>query len=44
MRTLNQANELSRTRRGYHFARDYLDMFIDRLTDAMGIPSTKGLT
>jgi hypothetical protein len=25
-------------------ARDYLDMFIDRLTDAMGIPSTKGLT
>jgi hypothetical protein len=24
-------------------ARDYVDMFIDRLTDAMGIPSTKGL-
>jgi hypothetical protein len=24
-------------------ARDYLDLFIDRLTDAMGIPSTKGL-
>jgi hypothetical protein len=24
-------------------ARDYLWMFIDRLTDAMGIPSTKGL-
>jgi hypothetical protein len=23
--------------------RDYLDLFIDRLTDAMGIPSTKGL-
>jgi hypothetical protein len=25
-------------------ARDYLWTFIDRLTDAMGIPSTKGLT
>ena len=24
--------------------RDYLDLFIDRLTDAMGIPSTKDLT
>ena len=24
-------------------AYDYLEMFIDRLTDAMGIPSTKGL-
>ena len=24
--------------------RDYLWMFIDRLTDAMGVPSTKGLT
>jgi hypothetical protein len=25
-------------------ASDYLEMFIDRLTDEMGIPSTKGLT
>jgi hypothetical protein len=25
-------------------ARDYLWMFIDRLTDAMGVPSTKDLT
>jgi hypothetical protein len=25
-------------------ARDYLWMFIDRLTDAMGIPNTKDLT
>jgi hypothetical protein len=25
-------------------ARDYLWLFIDRLTDAMGIPSTKDLT
>ena len=24
-------------------ARDYIDLFIDRLTDAMGIPSTKNL-
>jgi hypothetical protein len=43
---LNQANETNFPEQDavIIIARDYLDLFIDRLTDAIGIPSTKGLT